>query len=809
MPSQQHPVLGRHFRPQWQRRAAHRADRRVGCAVRRDDDEEAEEDVQEEAIEEIENEHLFYDDEFIDTFEFEGNVEYRHQSPAKNDVEESSIEGYNADEYEEETLSPSENFEDSHNTEANDDELTDPLTYEVTERSRQLAKRFGISIDVLHSYDWAFKKKWSSKFISLVEWAAKFVDLNPGLLAANLIAETLATDYLGGAVSSFVIGTDDFYEKRHAMSQKIPAYKSISWKRAGDLTDVNERGRKVNSVMFDSGKDAVLASAVYLKHGEVVLQEASSALGKRFDSIPLETQFALIRLAFNAGHGRATKNLKEYLTGGQSVLILKPQKKSGPQRMASIRTAQGIHLSETFFKSSVKLSANETYEMEIDQEGYYNGVEEVSFENLISPVNPVTCAIDPKKKNAIGFEFDMLINLTADVTKTWTLAADTSISDHTWANDGFVLKIDGNKIEVSTKPFELTDVGRKELVSAFGNIETWIKKVKAFLSDKGKREIIEATMTAGCNRCAGGKGIYIKTTDIGKDLKLKSSFISPAHFIVPIKNARSKPADYYTERTDITAVPQATMGIPLASVSKLVDIIRNSEGNAVGIGYSAPPGNRTGIRSEALYNAQFRVLKARNFFLKKGTYNSLQITAKNFSDSLTGFLILLSQYLWTGVLPEDPRDDEVFSKAYVPLHSKTRFREMYHCLLNADEREVFEKVFFESDNWKNLYSLTLKIPGRKGGLDKVGSKTGNKLFSPKISISRPDWNDFIESIVKNKFDFENSAGRTLVSGPSKAIALEAKGVIVELRRMGFGVLSFDRWQNMAKQLFDKAKSLNA
>jgi hypothetical protein len=134
---------------------------------------------------------------------------------------------------------------------------------------------------------------------------------------------------------------------------------------------------------------------------------------------------------------------------------------------------------------------------------------------------------------------------------------------------------------------------------------------------------------------------------------------------------------------------------------------------------------------------------------------------------------------------------------------------MFHCLLNDDEREVFVKVFHEGDNWKNLYSLAKKIPGRLGGLVSVTSKTGNKLFTSKVS-PRPDWKDFILAIVENRFDLEKETGSdTLVSGPTKAIPLKASGVIVELRRMGFGVLSSASWLGMSTRLFDKARSLTA
>jgi hypothetical protein len=211
----------------------------------------------------------------------------------------------------------------------------------------------GVSRRDLVAYDWAFKGKTGSEFKKAIESVAKEVDINPGLLAANLLAETRRGSYLqSGQVSSFEVGTDDFFEKRHDLSRKVPAYSKIGWDRSQTpITDVNEAGRAVKSIFFDSGRDAMLASAVYLKHGEVVLREAAARAGKNFDGLPIEARLMLIRLAFNAGHGRALRNLSDVLSGNE-ILITKPGK--GPQRKATVRAAQAVHLSELIFGVPVR-----------------------------------------------------------------------------------------------------------------------------------------------------------------------------------------------------------------------------------------------------------------------------------------------------------------------------------------------------------------------------------------------------------------------------------------------------------------------
>ena len=212
----------------------------------------------------------------------------------------------------------------------------------------------GVSAKLAAAYDRAFQGKFGERFKTLVETAARAVDLNPGLVADTLLAETRRDRYFAtDQVGSFEIGADDFYAKRADMKRKVPAYTKVRWDPQRIVTNVNEAGRAVKSVFFRSGADAVLASAVYLKHGEFVLREAAAAAGGDFDALPVATRFALVRLAFNAGHGRARKNLSEALAG-RDVLVRKPPQKSGPQRHATIHAARAMRLSETVFGTPAK-----------------------------------------------------------------------------------------------------------------------------------------------------------------------------------------------------------------------------------------------------------------------------------------------------------------------------------------------------------------------------------------------------------------------------------------------------------------------
>jgi subtilisin family serine protease len=211
----------------------------------------------------------------------------------------------------------------------------------------------GVTQRQLVAYDVAFRGKIGVSFKRLVEWAAGEVEINPGLLGVNLIAETRRGNYLSRLpVSSFVIGTDDFYDKRKDIAAKVSAYQQVKWNPRSRTTDINEKGRRVVSIQFDSGRDAALASAVNLKHGEVVLGEAAREEGADLDQLMIEVRFALVRLAFNAGLGRARKNLREALNG-EDILVRRPPKEAGPQRRATVHAARAIHLSETVFGVSV------------------------------------------------------------------------------------------------------------------------------------------------------------------------------------------------------------------------------------------------------------------------------------------------------------------------------------------------------------------------------------------------------------------------------------------------------------------------
>jgi hypothetical protein len=143
------------------------------------------------------------------------------------------------------------------------------------------------------------------RFQDVVQWAATETGLDPGFLAAVLLAEVgSANPYLSaGEVESFFTGTDDFFEQQAQLKENVPAFAKVHFDARRKTTSINEHGRKVTTIPFATGKDAALATAVYLKWAEIKLTRAFAKNGGDFGALPTPTRFVLLRVAMAAGHG--------------------------------------------------------------------------------------------------------------------------------------------------------------------------------------------------------------------------------------------------------------------------------------------------------------------------------------------------------------------------------------------------------------------------------------------------------------------------------------------------------------------------
>jgi subtilisin family serine protease len=273
-------------------------------------------------------------------------------------------------------------------------EWTAILTGEVRPAIEKASKDASLRVsgNYVAERDRQFWGTTGKKFRDLVEWAAGEVDINPGLLGAVLLAEvdTSSTYLSPDEVVTFLSGTDDFFEERAQLKANVPAFSKVHFDAAKKTTNTNESGRDVTTIPFNSGKDAALATAVYLKNGEIKLRKGAQNNGGDFDQFSIETQFALVRIAMAAGHGwiapdgtlikakwqvgadgigrcvRLAKGDKggilcgvasrlEKVLAGNDILVRKDELRQYPDtahitdRNATILTAQALHLSDWIF----------------------------------------------------------------------------------------------------------------------------------------------------------------------------------------------------------------------------------------------------------------------------------------------------------------------------------------------------------------------------------------------------------------------------------------------------------------------------
>ena len=228
----------------------------------------------------------------------------------------------------------------------------------------------GTNPATVQMYDSYFVGTKGALLKTRIEDAAQRVGLNPGLLAASLFAEFSPGSYTktSGEVDGWDIGTDDYKERKTDIERKIPAAKDLKPVRYEPAT--NEQGRNIAEVPVFKAKDAVLASAVYLKYAELEVRRVMTSMGGSFDRLTVEHQFALTRYAMNAGIGRTQQRVMEFLGLSLSKGVYSPDKtpsefleyRSGtlkegleqfsahhPRRAATAHAAQAIHLSQKIF----------------------------------------------------------------------------------------------------------------------------------------------------------------------------------------------------------------------------------------------------------------------------------------------------------------------------------------------------------------------------------------------------------------------------------------------------------------------------
>ena len=426
----------------------------------------------------------------------------------------------------------------------------------------------------------------------------------------------------------------------------------------------------------------------------------------------------------------------------------------------------------------------------------------------------------------VDFEFDLNYGTEKSAPATSSRANDAQIWSKTPVTkhkrkdttgvmkDGFKVVQDGNRIEITTMRFGIGTNGRAHLTKTMDNI-------MAFVSD------LESGCKAAVRSTVARPGDSVTKKPLGKPRFLTAGFaVPPGRVYFPLGSKT-----YFRNSCHVSASPRATLDVPLGGVDPLVTEIKKSKGKPSGVALTGSGSRRAGVKSKALFDAQKEVNRSRKSHIDGGTTlaDGTQVTSANFTDNLQGFMILMVSYLRTSEITYDSRDYEAFAKAYPPIVTHTRFRDMFHRILTSEERKVFIELYGNPSVRDDLYALA----GRSGGGGSID------LFPPRATIqsreftTRPTWDDLVKNTITDtpllnihgrESLFTPLAGAT--GGPTRAgkkkplilfhpfgISIKQKrskiGARLELRRIGFAWVRSNKWRGLTTRVFKLARRLNA
>ena len=205
--------------------------------------------------------------------------------------------------------------------------------------------------------------------VSRVQAVATELAIDPGLLAASLLAETSASTWskTSGTVASEELGMDDWFaaEVKPQLQRIINAHPGLGLKfsdvqATGETWDTSTEkagGAAKPRGQLDATK-AVAAFAVYFKMQENLLRAAIKAKGKTtaamtvrsLDELSPEQRFTVLRVGLNAGVGVAIK-LFLSLAKGADIPRTGPTTRDTKHatRTAALHVARAIHLAQEIF----------------------------------------------------------------------------------------------------------------------------------------------------------------------------------------------------------------------------------------------------------------------------------------------------------------------------------------------------------------------------------------------------------------------------------------------------------------------------
>jgi glutamyl endopeptidase len=274
----------------------------------------------------------------------------------------------------------------------------------------------------------------------------------------------------------------------------------------------------------------------------------------------------------------------------------------------------------------------------------------------------------------------------------------------------------------------------------------------------------------------------------------------------------------YPTQKQLWASPQATLTLPLSEFGSLVWQIHTTKGGAPGLAFTGRAGDRLGLRDDLAWLALTRAVADRKTRIGTTLSDGTTVTEADFTRSITSLVTILVMYMLTGVM-KDPRDEarESFAKGSLPLNVKTPLWQIHKFALTDRERVVFKELYGAPDKRQRLYELAK--PGADGSYELFPEYT--RWDPERFFATAPTWETLVEAVVDEKpmtVVKDNRVAKKkhqkgdeilVASLSSKIVWDRTKPLIaVELRRIGFAPVHFEKWGGLMKRLRELARKVN-
>jgi glutamyl endopeptidase len=266
------------------------------------------------------------------------------------------------------------------------------------------------------------------------------------------------------------------------------------------------------------------------------------------------------------------------------------------------------------------------------------------------------------------------------------------------------------------------------------------------------------------------------------------------------------------------ASPQATLTLPLSEFGSLVWQIHTTKGGAPGVAFTGRSGDRLGLRDDLAWLALTRAVADRKKRLGTPLSDGTTVTEADFTRTITSLVTILVMYMLTGVM-KDPRDEalESFAKGSLPLNVKTPLWQIHRFALTDREKFVFKELYGAVDKRDRLY--TLAKPDGDGSYELFPEYT--RRDPERFFATAPRWETLVEAVVDEKPMLVTKDNRIakkkhqkgdeilIASLSSKIDWDKTKPLIaVEMRRIGFAPVHFEKWGGLMKRLRELARKVN-